>query len=86
MPPEYTKIDDHTLGIKVTETKEISSAVEYNSLVTQRDAIKADKQKYTEARDAEIAQLDQLISQADHLGIVPKPESASPANEFVIAE
>lgn len=72
MPPTYTKRDPYTLQVDVEEP--VSRAYDYAFLVQQRATVQA-------ARDAELAEIDALLAQARHLGLVerPVPEPAPPA-------
>lgn len=69
----YQKIDDNTLQI----TKEITPAVavltyQYQDLRSMRDALIVEKTNFNDKQDSKIAELDEMISQADTLGIVEK--------------
>lgn len=72
------KVDDNT--IEVTKQAPIPDPVvqkyDYNFLLTQRDAIQAQKDAFDAARDDELAEVNDLIAQADALGVVATPAVA----------
>lgn len=72
---KVAKISDTEIEI----TKEVPKEVvvhkyDYNFLIAQREAILADLQRYTQARQAELDEVNQLIAKCEELGIKMKEE------------
>lgn len=78
---ETKKLSDSAM--EVTETKELVTvnSYEYDFLIAQLARIKKQKEDEMAQRDAEIAQVENLIAEADKLGI--KAKVAEPVEEPV---
>ena len=66
----FTKVDEHTLStdkVVPTETKTVTYSYEY--LLSQKEAIQNQKDSDNALRDAELADVDLLIAEAEKLGI-----------------
>lgn len=68
-----TKVDDSTIAVVETKPSEVLPEKTYNIdfLHSQKKAIQAQKDRDNATRDAELAEVDFLISEADKLGIKP---------------
>ena len=72
---ETKKIDEFTIEV----TKEIPAKADvkkydYNFLLSQKKAIENDLAKFVAARQAELTEVNALITECEKLGIKPKPE------------
>jgi len=65
----YEKLDDSTIKVSKSETKEIEHTYDYSFLKEQLVRIQEQKAREIEQRDAEIAEVEALIAEADKLGI-----------------
>ena len=70
---EITKIDDNQINVKKVETKETENIFTYEYLVSQREAIQAQKDRDNVQRDLELAEIDILLSECGKLNVVAKP-------------
>lgn len=67
---EYKKIDNH--HIEVTTTTKTTQVYLYDDLKRERDSLLKINQRAMQNTNAEIADLNILINQADQLGITEK--------------
>jgi hypothetical protein len=74
MEPNITmsaeKIDDNTISATKTETTSTTTTYTYDYLITQRDAIQAQKDSDNVKRDAELTEVNDLIDKADKMGVI----------------
>ena len=71
---ETKKIDENTIEIKKTETKETIIQYDYGFLKQQLKDIQAQKDRDNAQRDAELLEVQTLLTKADELGIIEKVE------------
>lgn len=81
---EVTKVDDNSIEVTKTETKETVNTYDYGFLKQQLVDIQAQKDKDNTLRDAEIAEVNALILEADKLGVTEKVEPVAPVEEPII--
>lgn len=72
MNEEYKKVDDKTIEVTTTETKEVVRAYEIDFLKKQRESIQEQKDRDNAQRDLELAEVDTLIAESAKLGITEK--------------
>lgn len=65
----YTKLDDNTLQINEEVVLQSMSTYLYADLVVMKNKLAMDKVEYCAAKDKEIANIEEMILQADLLGI-----------------
>lgn len=75
------KIDDHTIEISKTETVSNVVAYDYDFLKSQRIAIGEQKARDNALRDAELAEIDALLAEADSLGVVSRDKESTEGDE-----
>lgn len=63
----YTKTEDGRLQISEEKSEVVETTFTYDYLIKQREAIEAHKARDIEARDAELAEIDELIAEAKKL-------------------
>uniref|UniRef100_A0A6H2A0F2 Uncharacterized protein n=1 Tax=viral metagenome TaxID=1070528 RepID=A0A6H2A0F2_9ZZZZ len=71
---ETTKIDEYTLGVVKEEVVIKTTTYDVDFLLRQRTAIQQNLDDFTAARVAELAEVDELLSRCENLGITPRPE------------
>ena len=69
---EVIKIDDNTIKVVKTETKEVENTYNYDFLIKQKATIEAQKAREMALRDEELAEVDTLIAECIKLGITEK--------------
>ncbi len=71
---DVKQIDANTIEVTVT-AQPVTTTVQYDYgfLKQQRVDIQAQKDRDNAARDAELAEVDALIAQADKLGVIARP-------------
>lgn len=71
---EAVKIDDNTLGIIETVPEQVlpQKAYPYKDLKRKLESLQTEKARIDARFDAQIAEVEQFISEADKLGIVEK--------------
>jgi hypothetical protein len=82
---QTSKIDKNTLGVIETKPIEVLplKTYDYSFLKNQLISIQKQKDDYDALRDAEIVEVQNLLNEADKLGIVEKVE---PTLEPIIKE
>ena len=77
---QFTKVDAQTIQVEkiIPETTETVS-YDYDFLLSQRDAIQKQADTFAAARQAELDEVNNIISQCDSLGIVSKEIVENPA-------
>jgi len=69
------KIDEYTLEvIEEIPARENVRTYDYNFLLAQKKAIETDLEKFIAARQAELKEIDTLITECEKAGIKPKEE------------
>lgn len=71
---EYSKINEHTLKVTKSETRESTQTFDLDFLYAQRDRIQEQKDRDNALRDAELEEVNKLISEARKLGVKTKEE------------
>ena len=69
---KYTKIDDNTLQVEEDITTNTTSIFDYDELLARKERNLQNVADFTAQKDAENAEIDALIVQADQLGIISK--------------
>ncbi|MFH2032630.1 MAG: hypothetical protein ABIJ40_18690 [Bacteroidota bacterium] len=69
-----TKIGDYTLEVTKDEVITSTSTYDIGFLLNQKIAIQKSLDDFTAARVAELAEVDELLSRCENLGITPRPE------------
>jgi hypothetical protein len=68
---QYTKVDATTLAVEIPEVvKSVTRTYDMRFLLSQRDAITAQRDAYVAARQTELDEVNKLITEAEKLGIV----------------
>jgi len=68
------KISDTTIEIEKVVPQVVETVkYEYSALIAQREAILEHKRRDNETRDAEIAEVDDLIARCESLGLKAEP-------------
>ena len=68
------KIDEFTIEVTKEVVKIQVQKYDINFLLSQKKAIEEDLAKFTEARQAELSEVNVLIAECEKLGIKPKEE------------
>ena len=68
------KIDEFTIEVTKETIQTEVQKYEYNFLIAQKKAIEDDLAKFTEAREAELDEVNALIKECERLKIKPKAE------------
>lgn len=71
MQKEYIKLDDNRIQIKEIIEKQVITDYTYNDLQLKIDELKKQKEEYILKKDAEIKEIEDILLEADNLGIVP---------------
>ncbi len=86
---KYTKIDDHTLQVekakmveRPSETEKETTTYEYGFLLSQKEAITAQRDALIAVKTEELAKVDSLIAEANKLGIKEKEEAVEEEEEI----
>lgn len=81
-PIAVSKIDDNTIQVikQAPQPEPVTVNYDYDFLLSQRDAIQKDLDDYTAARQAELDEVNDLISQADALKVVSKTDVSDVRN------
>ncbi len=66
---EYAKLDADRLQITETKAVQVASDYRYRDLVAIRDSLVSEKKAYDVKKDAEIADANEAIAQAENLGV-----------------
>jgi hypothetical protein len=70
---ESKKIDEHTIEVTTeVPAKAVVKKYDYNFLIAQKKSIQDDLDRFTAARQAELAEVNALITECEKLGIKPK--------------
>jgi len=70
---EAKKIDEFTIEVtKEIPAKAVAQRYDYSFLLSQKKAIEEDLAKFTEAGQAELAEVNALIAECEKLGIKAK--------------
>ncbi len=72
---DVKKLDAYT--IEVTRTSTSTATHDLGFLKEQRASVLAQRDRDNQARDAELAELDELLAQADKLGVTARPDEAA---------
>lgn len=83
---DIRKADASTIEVTRSETIETVTRYDYDFLKQQRIAIQEQKDRDNAARDAELAEVDALLAQADKLGVVAKVTDVEVSAEAVTAD
>ena len=68
------KISDNEIKVSKVETISKENTFTYEYLISQKEAIQAMKDRDNEARDKELAEIDNLLAECNKLNITTKVE------------
>ena len=74
MTNKINKIDDNTIEVVKTTTIESTTQFTYEELIAQKKAIQNQKDEQMAQRDAELAEIEDLLSQCTTLNVVARPD------------
>lgn len=80
----YTKIDANTIQITDSTPNTLTTTFVYNDLVGNLNSLLQQKQDFNTTIDAQIADAENAVAQADQLGIVALPVITPPINSQVV--
>ena len=87
----YAKLDDFTLSVEKPKTvlveqqdksKTVNTNYDYGFLLKQRQSITEQRDEMIALKEAELAEVNELIAEAEKLGIGARPE---PKEEVTVA-
>lgn len=71
---DYKKIDGSTIERTKTDTTVSVDKFDYDFLVEQKKSIEVQRDAYVAARNVEIAEVDEMLTECGKLGITSKPK------------
>lgn len=82
----FEKVDKHTISASETKTEQVVKTYDYGFLKQQLITIQEQKTRDNALRDAEIAEVEKLIAEADKLGIKEASAIIDAASEPLFEE
>lgn len=71
---EITKVDENTIKVIKIEEVQTDTNFTYEELLNQKANIISQKESFCDQRDIEIAEVEELISECEKLGVKLKEE------------